>query len=333
MVPVSPLESSKPELTVVAVEALSYSGTTWLNLVLGSHPKAFALGPPWRVWKLREHEFRGANLVWGDDDTFWTGFHRTWDRNENFLIALGRHAGATHIILDNPSPEFRAEVMTHPSIEICELRYVRDGRAISSSFARKNPELKYLDTILPTGWLYHSFQNFSRRAIDDVSFCYENCIANPIEFLERVGRCIGLTYTSDALRFWEYDHHITWGNPGTIGLLRVAKGRHPGSFDGVEFYGAQFEKLLLDPLHGFRDQRWSVNMSRENLFDFDLVLGEQNANLGYHRDVFTISELSSLVPSARARLQSGQYDDLPIDRVTAYISSCEQRLVDGRRDW
>ena len=43
-------------VTVVNLRSLSYSGTSWVNLVLGSHPGAIAIGPPDRIWKLPVEE-------------------------------------------------------------------------------------------------------------------------------------------------------------------------------------------------------------------------------------------------------------------------------------
>ena len=42
--------SGSTPIRVVVIESLSYSGTTWLNLVLGAHRDAFALGPADRLF-------------------------------------------------------------------------------------------------------------------------------------------------------------------------------------------------------------------------------------------------------------------------------------------
>ena len=33
-----------PKITVVNIVAVSYSGSTWVNLMLGAHPDAFSIG-------------------------------------------------------------------------------------------------------------------------------------------------------------------------------------------------------------------------------------------------------------------------------------------------
>ena len=281
---------SNPLLTLVVVDALSYSGTTWLNLVLGSHERAFTLGPPDRAWSLRDKGFARASLVHDEEDTFWRGFDKAWDRKENFLIALAGHANATHIIFDNPSARFRDEVMSDPRIAVKTLRYFRDGRAISASYWRRNRHLRYADTIAPGGWLYHSFMAFPPAAKHSQDFHYEACRDDPLGFLRRAGDFIGLAYDARALRFWEWDHHITSGNQGPIALIRLAKGR---PVKGQEFYRTQFEGLQNDPMHGFRDERWREDLSRGDLYAFDTMLGAKNAAHGYERDTFTAAEIAA----------------------------------------
>ena len=76
------------KIKVVNFSALSYSGTTWLNLLLGSHPEVFALGPPHRVWSLRKENFKGACLVHGQECEFWNGFADQWNQEDNFFSSI-----------------------------------------------------------------------------------------------------------------------------------------------------------------------------------------------------------------------------------------------------
>ena len=313
---------SQPKLTVVSVEALSYSGTTWLNLVLGSHERAFTLGPPHRIWSLKDKCFEGANLVHGKNDTFWKDFDAFWDRKENFLLALARYRNATHIIFDNPSPEFRAEVMSHPDISVKTLRYLRDGRAIAASYARKNKSKAFVDTILPSGWLYHSFMNVRVDNTSDAVqvFKYEDCCDHPAAFLAKAGAFVGLEYSERSLRFWEFDHHITTGNQGTIALVKLAKGIPSGSFTGDEFYRQQFEEMKENPLGQLRDDRWKQDLRREDLYVFDRILGAKNQELGYARDRF------NSVERLRLRQKFGNKLGNPIVDVHRLKSAAKRRL-------
>ena len=313
-------------LTVVSVKAFSYSGTTWCNLVLGSHPRAFTLGPPWRVWGLKDRGFEGADRVHGADSPFWTGFDRFWRREENFLLALARYADVSHIIFDNPSQAFRDEVMTDPEIEVKELCYLRDGRAISASFARKNPQFTYSETLLPHQWLYGSFTSGYLSADQGAPvFRYEQVRRDPMAFLHRVGLHVGLDYDERSLRFWEWDHHITAGNPGTIATVRLAKGLPFGDFPANAFYRDAFERLKRDPRAGFEDDRWERELTREDRLSFDFLLGRHNAGYGYERDRFTAEDLAALSPKLLAHEEAGAFRALGPDAVSRYLQGLAAR--------
>ena len=314
------------KITVVSVDALSYSGTTWLNLVLGSHPDVFALGPPWRIWKLKDEGFKGANLVWGDDDTFWSGFDRYWDRSENFLVALARYRKCTHIIFDNPSPEFRETVIQHPQIVEKRMRYLRDARAVTASFARKNADKTYLETILPSGWFYHSFMQVAPP--DDQSaypvFYYEKCLADPRAFLAHARDYLGVAYTDAALRFWEWDHQITFGNPGTISLLKMAKGVNVATSEEASFYAERLENLKKHPLHGFTDDRWATQLGTLDRLYFDMLMGEHHAKLGYRRDTFEDGYLRQLIKQHEVETPKRKGIDLPPGAIESYLEKRRQ---------
>lgn len=272
-------------ITVVSIDALSYSGTTWLNLLLGSHEKAFTLGPPDRVWELQDKGFVGANLVHGIKDTFWKSFNHYWDRKENFLVALANYANVSHIIFDNPSEKFKNTVMLDKKIVVKKMQYIRDGRAITASYKRLHPDKKYIDTLLPSGWFYHAFKAW--KISHQQFYRHEDCLQDPFNFLKSAGEYVGLNYSKDAIRFWEWDHHITSGNPGPIVFIKLAKGY---KIESHEFYKKQFEKACRNPLNCYKADRWKKELSREELFQFDFMLGKNNEGLGYKRDVFSFCE-------------------------------------------
>lgn len=281
---------TSPKVTAVKVSALSYVGTTWLNLVLGSHEDTLTIGPPHRLWELKDKGFENACLIHGANDTFWTGFHKVWDRKKNFLVALSEYSGKKYFLFDNPHEPFIDEVLTSPEVEVKELRYCRDARAVTASFARKFPDQDYISTIKPTGWFYHSFQGIPSDE-NLLRVKYEDTVNDLPTTLQKVGDFLGLVYTDKAARFWEFDHHITSGNAGAIATVKLAKGIDIARTPELDFYRQQFEALKADPLQGFRDERWRRQLSRRDLFFFDLYLGKKNAEFGYLRDNFSQPEI------------------------------------------
>ncbi len=310
-----------PPVTVVAARALSYSGTTWMNLVLGSHAKAFTLGPPDIAWGLRHKGFEGANLVWKEKDTFWRGFDKYWDRQSNFLIALAQYAKVTHLFMDGPSAAFSQEVLSDPGLHVLHPVYVRDGRAISASYARRNRDRGYLASILPGGWMYNSFRALSHNsgASPAQVIRYEDSVARPLEFLEKMGRYLNLEYTPDALRFWAHDHHITSGNQGTIATLRLAKGLPIDHFESETFYREQLARMERDHLAGFIDDRWDEELSRLERFYFDILLGADNQALGYARDQFSPEEVRDLLEMHGREVSAGRAPEVPRRLLHPYL--------------
>ena len=147
-------------IKVLNISALSYSGTTWLNLILGSHKKALAIGPPHRLWEARSNKFEDVCRI-HKNCPFWRGFGKSWDQKENFFVALSRYSGKEVFLMDNAPENFLKETVAHSQIELVNGYYVRDARAITASYARKNADqgVTYEQSIQPNGWFHFSFMN------------------------------------------------------------------------------------------------------------------------------------------------------------------------------
>jgi hypothetical protein len=305
--------------TILWIDTLSYSGTTWLNLMLGSHPKAFSLGPPDRSWNMRAQGFDTACMIHGKDCAFWNGFGQEYQESENFLEALAKKTEATHFIFDNPGAGFIKNVIDTGKFNIKRMRYVRDGRAVTASWARKNAGTSYYDSILPSGWIYHSFLGIPDPAIDPDKLVvkYEDATGNPRGMFETVGKFIGLEYDDSALRFWEHDHHITSGNQGPVAMIKMHQGLFPGNWESRELYEQQLERLKTEPDKPFSDERWREQLSRDDLFFFDVMLGAKNAQLGYDRDDFS-ADAAEIVERYRTDVESGAKKPMPLDAMKAY---------------
>jgi len=211
---------------VVQCDALSYSGTTWLNLCLGTHEKAMTLGPPHGLWAAKDSGLSNICLVHGKDCPFWPAFDAAWDRSENFFKALMTFSGTTHFVFDNPPADFIDAYMQPADVDVKRLRYVRDARAITASYARKVPATSFYDSIQPDGWFYHSFMAIPAEAdVTDAAYVrYEDCAQDLPNFLAKAATHIGLDYAGQNTRFWEADHHITSGNTGPINMVRLHQG-------------------------------------------------------------------------------------------------------------
>jgi len=218
--------------------------------------------------------------------------------------------------------------MDHPDVVVKPMQYLRDARAITASYVRKFPQTSYLDSILPGGWFYASFM--AMKLPEDRSrfpvFYYEDCQRDPLGFLARVGPYLGLSYTDKALRFWEWDHHITAGNGGTIWLVKMAKGLEPTGFKDAQFYGERLEALKRNPIGAFVDERWKTELGRLERFYFDVVLGAKHQELGFERDRFEMDDVRSLLDEHNRLASGGGSTALPPPMIAAYLG---QREMNG----
>ena len=62
------------------------------------------------------------------------------------------------------------------------------------------------------------------------------------------------------------------------------------NFKERAFYEAQFETMKTKGQPRFIDERWKTELTRRNLFLYELLCGEHHERFGYVRDRFTLKE-------------------------------------------
>ena len=240
-------------------------------------------------WHVVHTDINDPCLVHGKDCDFWPAFIDSYKPEENFFIALSRYANKPFIVTNNLLPDLAGGQLEHPELDIKEIRFIRDGRKIVSSYLRKNPEKSCIEAI--TGFLQTSFSSFKCRN-DKKHLClrFEDVILDPLFYLRQIGDFVGLEYSEKALYFWEWQHHLTGGNPGTIAFLRLAEGLGIGEFESADFYRDRFRQMRESGPQAFKDDRDGNCLSRQDLFLFDCLAGADNARFGYERDRFSSEE-------------------------------------------
>ncbi len=302
-----------PTVTVVDIRSLSYTGTTWINLILGCHPRAFALGPPDRVIRLIEEHGDPADAcrVHLGNCKFWPRFIEQYDHHDNFFAQLARFSGRDIIVINNPM--HRGPAARHLESEHVTTRpvqVVRDGRAVCNSYLRHHPNESF--EAAARDWFGPAARSFAFEPDNPevIAVQYERVAANPGAFGRRASAFLGIEYPPNFHRFWEFEHHTTVGNAGPISTIR--------RFDGVPFTGedaafreARYQQLLIEPDRPTVDERWREDLSEEDRLVFDLHCGSINGRWGYDRDRFTaeqrrrhagLSRRSPRLEALRARL-------------------------------
>ena len=275
---------------VVNISSLSYTGTTWINVLLGCHREAFALGPPDRVVTMYEEGWEQACMIHGCECSFWPQFHKTYDPNQNFYVQLAAASGRRFVVINNPFMRSKSEKDLHDAeIVVKNVRVVRDGRAICRSYRRNNPGKHFYDAVR---WLaqFGSQFRFDEQDPDVLCVRYEDVARDQFAAVERFGGFIGLTYPPNFYKFWEFDHHPTAGNAAPYGMiLWHQRGRKWGD-SRREFYQKEFERLEREAHKPIFDEGWKRDLTRRELFLFDHFCGEINERWGYDRSTFTASE-------------------------------------------
>jgi hypothetical protein len=308
-------------ITVVVIRSLSYTGTTWLSLVLGSHPRAFALGPPDQAWNQRHEGWPDRCRVHGTECELWPRFHQTYDPNRNFYVQLAEVSGRSVIVTNNPLPDGAGSDLEHKDLDVRNIHVIRDGRAVAASYHRKHPDTSFYDVMHK--WLRPSFTAFPFDPHDPDRLClrYEDVLADQRGHLQRFSDFVGLDYGEEALRFWEHDHHPSSGNAGTVMMVRLAQGLPvPGNVQGG-FYEDQLRRLIEDPTLSFEDERWREELTTRERFVFDYFCGADNERHGYERDRFTTDEMQQLSGELGLALEN----DLPV--VESLLGRVKRKLV------
>lgn len=279
------------EVTVVVIRSLSYTGTTWINALLGCHEKAFALGPPDRVVNLHPEGWQEACRVHGTECSFWPAFHKEYDPKGNFYLQLAKYSGRSIIVVNNPVHSGKASRdLEHPNVQTRYIHVVRDGRAACNSFCSKYPDKDYLDAVLEFFEPHASGFRFDPQDEDVLCVRYEDTARDPVAALDRFGAFLGLQYPANAYRFWEFEHHMAAGNAALIGTIRRFQQNKEFAPKAREFYEKEFQKLQGDSAKAILDERWKEELGDRERFIFDFFCGEINERWGYERDRFTAGQ-------------------------------------------
>ena len=285
-------------VTVVVFYSLSYSGTTWINTLLGCHERAFALVSADRAidamkekprLQYNDDGWRRICNVHYEDCDFWPRFQQQYDPAGNLFLQLAETTGKDVIIINNPVDGIATEHLNHRDVIVKRINWIRDGRSIAASYQRQFPLKDFADVI--------NFMTPAMKAIpydpdntEQLSLRYEDAMSERLAALTQIGHFIGLDYAEQALEFWSYPHHMTGGNPSIYQLIRDGQGMSVMDWIDKDYYAGRFRDIRESGGRRFEPDRWRRELSRGNLFMYDVYCGADNARYGYERDAFTFEE-------------------------------------------
>ncbi len=278
---------------VINITSLSFTGTSWLNTLLGCHFDGFAMGPPDRFDSLFASDPSKLCLVHGAQCSFWPQFCREYDLAQNFFVQFMNKTGKRIVAINNPipAPKGFGRHLEHPQVETKRVFMVRDGRAVAASYAR---HLKVPFEKAVKEWFRPAIEGMIalQRSDGGPVIRHEDAMADPGKALATVGTLMGITYPPNAPRYWEFDHHLVAANSGMVALIRLHHGLPLPNFADRDFYEQQYKEAVAggsDSEAKFNDERWKTELTAADRAMFDEQCGRFNQHFGYERDRGSVS--------------------------------------------
>jgi hypothetical protein len=270
-------------VTVVYIVSCPFSGSTWLNLMLASHSRAFGIG---EMDKFDRDFGKVLCNVHGAECPFWTRFDPA--SPEDRYAQVARLSGRDFIINNNKAIETVGD-HTDPQIRGKYIFLLRDGRAVTASRLRKKPG----ETIRQGArwWKkvfhekYDRFRSFP--AADRLDVHYEALMDDTAGQMRRICDFLGIEYEPGMLEYWNFDHHLIAGNLGTqLAMVRKTGGDLPSESieqSKTRVYKWDVSYYKTADAAQFKDERWKSEFSAWKRLVFGWHAGRLNRRLGYGR--------------------------------------------------
>ncbi|MCC6580752.1 MAG: hypothetical protein IT440_09945 [Phycisphaeraceae bacterium] len=279
-------DASARTITVVNIMAVSYTGSTWLNLMLGAHPDHFSCG---EIDSLRKQRQPTCTLH-GPECPVWSRIKVGSD--ENLFMQIARVTGKRVLIVNN-SRHFRAD-LRHPRIRRCNVLILRDGRGFVASAMNKRPgqSIRQYTQV----WRRQTRNRYFRMLLDRECrrhvLHYEDLRDDPEKHLRELCTSFDLSFHPNMLRFSNAQPHFIGGSGGPIYVLARTHGLStlyyvkdgeteptPGSIDQTtSSVYARYKDNHGEVIH---EELWLKMLTDEHLHQFRRAGGWLNWLLGY----------------------------------------------------
>jgi len=263
---------------VIHIISLAFSGSTWLNLMLGSHRRAFSVGEMKKL--LRDPAARCT--VHGADCSFWSRFDAQAPGNP--LRRVADLAERDVLVLNNTRAVLPAQ--DAPDIDGRFVHLVRDGRAVAASMIRKGMCRSMWSAARTIVHELRRNERLLRRYPPDrvLTVNYEQLVADPQAELRRICTFAGLDFEPSMLEFWQREHHYLGGNRGTLMSVLRQDGEQAIQTDrtsGELAWDLDYYRERNAEAGAFRDERWKRELTDGQLRVFAMVAGRLNRRYGY----------------------------------------------------
>lgn len=257
--------------TIVIIASPGHSGQSWLNMLIGSHSQAVALGEISEVFGKSDLR-RVCSFCEGKCD-FWGRFNTIWNPEQDLFSQIADFSGK-RVVSVSKIGDFKSFLNPERST-VKVIRLIRDGRAFLASISRKYPNHK--TAAIVQNWHDLSVQmdrwtaSFPRE--NGITLRYEDILKNTESCLRKICTFIGIEFESAMLEYWKVQHHVIGVNKGTLSFVKKHFGQSQSTSDN-HFYSSQ------NPAR-FTDERWRTEVGPEQLKIFEKIGGRLNRLYGY----------------------------------------------------
>lgn len=274
------MNESAESVRLIHILSTSYSGKTWFSLMLGSHPEAFTVG---KLSKALSESDSADCVLHGTSCPFWSQIDFT--SNENPYLQIARLSGRSVLVVNN-TREGR-KYQSDPRVQTHYVHLLRDGRAVTASMLRKSEHAGMWEAARRWRNRAHRHLKLLRRERDvpQDHVHYEHVLADPAGVMRRLCERIGIDWDAGMLEYWRREHHYLGGHKGTLLAMTRKQGgdEQPVLEAAARPDGPQWDLDYYrqsDPAQ-FDGQRWKRELSRRQLWMFQLAAGRMNRRLGY----------------------------------------------------
>lgn len=231
--------------TVVYIVATTHSGSTLIDVMLGSHSKGTSLGEFMRSKKFGKVPIEDRCKCCRRSCAHWNKFCEDKKRIKSPHEAAF-NAFETPIIIDS-SKKVKWLNRTIPRLpEDIDYKIIRLYRSFGGNlytpYLGKSPDKISGKFEIKKNLIYHrKLDKTINRVAENSSgvaiVYYEDLAKYPEETLKDLCLFLDIEFEKGMLSYWKYDHHLTWGSSTTIGLIKRYQNRKDESSIAASFLG------------------------------------------------------------------------------------------------
>ncbi|ASC69665.1 Polyketide synthase [Halomicronema hongdechloris C2206] len=294
---------------VVFILGIGRSGSTMLDLMLGTHSQGFSLGEISKIPQIFQRQQTVAAFC--PSSSFWPDHFSEADARR-LAIGLSGHRLHRHVplklerwlrewlgqdailhpytlLLDRIGQPLLIDSSKYPDwvsrqlqgrefrqghIQAYLLHVVRDGRAVLNSYLRAYPD--WTVEKISRRWLdnlTHSQQVYERfPAARKMRVRYERLATQPEATMQAVCQLLEIPYEPAMLAYWSGNHHYVAGSRSARALIARYR-QHPIAANVQNVHGSYYQDMEMTIK---LDQRWRQELSTDKIDRFYRIVGDRN---------------------------------------------------------